>query len=359
MSRFFRRTAWVLTTLILSLSPVFSDAQEKGPPGIPPAKVAVAPVSSGMVVPQSGFVGTVYYQEVSDIASEVEGLIETAAFEEGKEVKKGEPLVRLNADLLQKSIQSTRASYEKVIVDLEKARLDLQRSERLYKDGLAPEQEYDDQKFKVRGQEKMAESLRAEKERLEAGLVRKVIRAPFSGIVLQKKADTGEWLSPGSPVATIARSNVVDIIVNVPEEVLRFILPGQSVQIESGGREISGEFFTVIPKGDIATRTFPVKIRVQNNGSLMEGMDARVTLPIGKKRKSLLVPRDAVITLPGSTIVFAVTESKSKMIPVQVTGYDGKMAWIDSDLLGDGMDVVVKGNERLRDGQPVEILKNQ
>src|SRR3972149_11539080 len=160
MSRFFRRTAWVLTTLILSLSPVFSDAQEKGPPGIPPAKVAVAPVSSGMVVPQSGFVGTVYYQEVSDIASEVEGLIETAAFEEGKEVKKGEPLVRLNADLLQKSIQSTRASYEKVIVDLEKARLDLQRSERLYKDGLAPEQEYDDQKFKVRGQEKMAESLK-------------------------------------------------------------------------------------------------------------------------------------------------------------------------------------------------------
>src|SRR3990170_349596 len=340
MYRFLRQTAWVLAALILFLFPASSDAREKGPIGIPPAKVVVAAVSSGMVVPQSGFVGTVYYQEVSDIASEVEGLIETAAFEEGKEVKKGEPLVRLNADLLQKSIQATRASYEKVIVDLEKARLD-------------------DQKFKVRGQEKMAESLKAEKERLEAGLVRKVIRAPFSGIVLQKKADTGEWLSPGSPVATIARSNVVDIIVNVPEEVLRFILPGQSVQIESGGREISGEFFTVIPKGDIATRTFPVKIRVQNNGSLMEGMDARVTLPIGKKRKSLLVPRDAVITLPGSTIVFAVTESKAKMIPVQVTGYDGKMAWIDSDLLGDGMDVVVKGNERLRDGQPVEILKNQ
>ena len=359
MYRFLRQTAWVLATVILFLSPAFSDAQEKGPPGIPPAKVVVAAVSSGMVVPQSGFVGTVYYQEVSDIASEVDGLVETVTFEEGKGVKKGEPLVRLNADLLQKTIQATRASYEKVIVDLEKVRIDLQRSERLYKDGLAPEQEYDEQRFRVRGQEKMVESLKAEMERLEAELVRKVIRAPFSGVVLQKRADIGEWLSPGSPVATIARSGVVDIIVNVPEEVLRFVVPGQPVQIESGGQEITGEVFTVIPKGDIATRTFPIKIRVQNNRSLLEGMNARVTLPIGKKRKSLIVPRDAVITLPGLTSVFAVTESKAKMIPVQVTGYDGKMAWVDSDLLGDGMDVVVKGNERLRDGQPVEILKNQ
>ncbi|MBI5096090.1 MAG: hypothetical protein HZB32_00265 [Nitrospirae bacterium] len=102
-----------------------------------------------------------------------------------------------------------------------------------------------------------------------------------------------------------------------------------------------------------------MKIRVQNNRSLLEGMDARVTLPIGKKRKSLIVPRDAVITVPGSTIVFTVADSKAKMIPVKVTGYDGMMAWVDSDTLRDGMEVVIKGNERLRDGQPVEILKNQ
>src|SRR3989304_2798040 len=205
MYRFLRQTAWVLATLILFLSPAFSDAQEKGPPGIPPAKVVVAAVSSGMVVTQSGFVGTVYYQEVSDVASEVDGLVETVNFEEGRKIEKGEPLVKLNADLLQKTIQAARASYEKVIVDLEKAKIDLQRIERLYREGLAAEQEYDEHRFKVRGSEKMAESLKAEMERLEAGLVRKVIKAPFSGIVLQKKADTGEWLSPGSPVATIAR----------------------------------------------------------------------------------------------------------------------------------------------------------
>src|SRR3990170_1786748 len=140
MYRFLWQTAWVLATVILFLSPAFSDAQEKGPPGIPPAKVVVAAVSSGMVVPQSGFVGTVYYQEVSDVASEVDGLVETVNFEEGRKIEKGEPLVKLNADLLQKTIQAARASYEKVIVDLEKAKIDLQRIERLYREGLAAEQ---------------------------------------------------------------------------------------------------------------------------------------------------------------------------------------------------------------------------
>ncbi|MBI5756107.1 MAG: efflux RND transporter periplasmic adaptor subunit [Nitrospirae bacterium] len=349
----------VLPAAILFLSLAFSDAQEKVPPGVPTAKVVVAKVSSGMVVPQSGFVGTVYYQEVSDVASEVDGLVETVNFEEGRKIEKGETLVKLNADLLQKTIQAAQASYEKVIVDIEKAKIDLQRIERLYREGLAPEQEYDEHRFNVLGKEKMAESLKAEMERLEAGLVRKVIKAPISGVILQRRADIGEWLSPGSPVVTIAGSDVVDIVVNVPEEVLRFIVPGQTVRVESGGREITGEVFTVIPKGDIATRTFPVKIRVQNNRYLMEGMDAKVILPIGKKRRSLIVPRDAVITIPGNTVVFAVTDSKAATIPVKVTGYDGMSAWVNSDILFDGMKVVIKGNERLRDGQPVEILMRQ
>ena len=76
----------VLPAAILFLSLAFSDAREKGPPGVPTAKVIVAKISSGMVVTQSGFVGTVYYQEVSDVASEVDGLVETVNFEEGRKI---------------------------------------------------------------------------------------------------------------------------------------------------------------------------------------------------------------------------------------------------------------------------------
>lgn len=349
----------LLVTFILFLSSTILKAQERGTAGIPPAKVVVSGVTSGMVAPQSIFVGTVYYQEVADVASEVNGLVEEVSFEEGERIEKGDVLVKLNADLLQKTIQATRASYEKVITDLEKARIDFKRVESLYKEGLASEQEYDENGFRVKGQEKMAESLKAELERLEAESLRKVIKAPFDGVVLERQANIGEWLSPGSPVATIARSEVVDIVVNVPEEVLRFIRQGQTVRVDSGGEDIKGKVFTIMPKGDVATRTFPVKIRVQNNQSLLEGMEARVTLPVGKNRKSLIVPRDAVITAPGNTVVFAVVDSKARIIPVVVTGYDGMMAWVDSKALHEGMKVVIKGNERLRDSQPVDVLVKQ
>jgi multidrug efflux pump subunit AcrA (membrane-fusion protein) len=80
-----------------------------------------------------------------------------------------------------------------------------------------------------------------------------------------------------------------------------------------------------------------------------------VKLPTGKKEKTLTVPRDAVITVFGNTVVFAVIDSKAKMFPVKVIGYQGMTAGISADGLEEGMHVVIKGNERLRDGQAVAI----
>ncbi|MCK5139199.1 MAG: biotin/lipoyl-binding protein, partial [Thermodesulfovibrionia bacterium] len=111
---------------------------------MPPASVVVSEVTSGMVAPESEFIGTVYYQEVSDLASEVDGLVEAVSFEEGQRVKKGELLVKLSDDLLQKTLQAARASYEEVLSDLERAERELARVDTLYKEELISEQTYDD-----------------------------------------------------------------------------------------------------------------------------------------------------------------------------------------------------------------------
>ena len=126
--------------------------------------------------------------------------------------------------------------------------------------------------------------------------------------------------------------------------------------LKAGGKEIKGKVFVIVPRGDISTRTFPVKIRVKNDLSLIEGMEASVKLPTGEKRKALLVPRDAVITIFGKTVLFAVIDSKAVMIPVKVVGYEEMTAGVDADRLREGMKVVVKGNERLRDGQEVNVM---
>ncbi len=318
------RTAFFIFILLFSFS---VHAQDEKQSGMPPAIVVVSEVVSGMVAPQAEFVGTVFFGEVSDVACEVDGKVETLNFEEGQRVKKGAELVSINSDLL--------------LSDLEKAVLDFERAERLYKEGLIPEDEYDARRF--------------EKKRLEILLSKKTIRAPFAGVIVKKHVERGEWLSPGSVVATIAADDITDIIVEVPERLLKFLSPGMEIGISAGGSELKGNIIAVIPRGDISTRTFPVKIRVANTTSLVEGMEATATLPEGEEAESLIVHRDAVIKVMGDTVVYTVNDSKAAMVPVTVSGYQGMTAGIQGEGLEAGMKVVIKGNERLRPGQDVQV----
>ncbi len=356
MTRAIYYIPFIIFMTVLSFS--FSFAQKDKGKEMPPATVVVSPVQKGIITPETEFIGTVYYQEVSDVASEVNGSVDVVNFEEGQRVKKGDVLVKLRSDLLEKTLQATRASHEQVLSELENAVIHLKRVEELHKEELISEKTYDEARFSVKGLEKKAASLKAEVERIEIEMTKKDVQVPFDGVVLKRHVDRGEWLSPGTPVATLAKDDVVDIIVDVPEEVMSNVKPDMKVLVRAGRRNITGKVFHTIPSGDVATRVFPIKIRIQNKGTLIEGMEACVTMPVGESKKALIVSRDALITKFGMTVVFAVIESKAKMIPVTVIGYQGKTVGVESPALRDGMNVVVKGNERLMDGQPIMVNKS-
>lgn len=342
--------------LILLLLISFSYGQEKRGSGMPAAPVVVSEVRMGLVTSMVEFVGTVYYPEVSDVAAESSGRIKAVSFEEGQKVKKGDLLVKIDTELLEKTIQGNQAAHEEVLVNLEKAKVDLQRIESLYRKQVVPEQLYDENRYKVQSLEKKAASLMAEVERLQIDLTRQSIRSPFDGIVVKRWVDRGEWLQPGSEVATIARDDMIDVVIELPEIFMRNIRIGMEVKTRVGGKEMKGKVFAFVPKGEVTTRTFPLKIRMSNTLSLIEGMEARASLPSGESRKTLMVPRDAILPMMGQNVIFVVINSKIKMIQVKVIGYQGEMGGIEGEGLLVGMKVVVKGNERLRDGQMVTIL---
>lgn len=342
---------FVLYSLLwINVSIVLASAQ----PQMQPAKVAVDKITVQTIEPKLEFIGTVYYQKVSDVASEIEGIVEEVNFDEGQRVRKGHVLVRLNSDLLKKELQSTIASYEEALAEVENAKLDLARIEGLYKKNFAPAQEYDAQRYRLEGLRKKAQSLEAQVERIRVELEKKTVFAPFDGIVINKSVEPGEWLSSGSTVATIAKDDMLDIIAEVPERVLSGIKPGLKVKVQILGKQLEGKVLTIIPRGDSNTRTFPVKIRVANKSSFIEGMEALIYLPEGKKFDGFVAPRDAVINMFGSAVIFTVVEGKAKMVQVNVKGYSGMEAAIEAQGLEPGMDVVVKGHERLKDGQPVK-----
>jgi RND family efflux transporter MFP subunit len=352
--RFARYIALAFFLLFVgALSLAQENTSQDKPQGPPPAVVVTAKATSGMVHPQNEFVGTVFYPEVSRVASEVSGRVERINFEEGQEVEKGQVLVTLSKDLMQKDLDSAESAYEKVLADLEKARIDLRRFDALFDAKSASEREYDEARFKALSLEREARSLEAEAERLRLEIEKTQVRAPYHGVILEREADRGEWLSPGSPVASMARNDYVEVVVDVPEEVLQFMKPGMSVEVTASGKNYDGKVFAVIPRGDIATRTFPVKMKLQGSPSLAQGMEARVRLPSGPEIKTVLVPRDAVLQSFGNFVVWVVNEGMAQPVPVQVAAYVGLNAAVRGQGLQEGSEVVIKGNERLTPGQAV------
>lgn len=343
----------ILIVILLFTTVSHAENKKQGPP----ANVVVSKVTKGMIAPEKEFIGTIYYPEVSDVSAEVSGTVEIISFEEGERIKKGRILVKLNSILRKKTFQAKKASYEQILTDLERARKDLKRIATLYKKKIVSEKDYDDQRFQVKGLEKKTASLKTEVDRLEIELEKTNIKSPFDGVVLKTLVARGEWFSPGKSVATIARNDTLDVIVEVPEELIIYLKPGMNVKIQSGDKELDGKLQAIIPKGDISTRTFPVKIRVDDINSLMEGMEAKVKLPGGTKVSTLMIPRDAVLNTFGKTVVVAVIEGKAKLIPIKIIGYQGTKVGVNSKNISEGMNVVVKGNERLSNGQSLNILE--
>ncbi len=351
----FAVTGALAAAAMLSKAGLTESRGEKEKKGMPPALVVVSQVKTGMLSPYAEFTGSVYFSQVSDLSSEVSGSVNEVLFEEGQAVKQGQTLLKMDSEILEKRMEVVVANYEEARTELEKSQIDLKRIENLYREESVAEQTYDDYRFKVLMFERKTASLQNEVEQLKIELEKKTIRSPFDGVVIKKFADRGEWLDPGVKVATIAKRNSYDIVVDVPSSIISLVEEKMEVEVSAGGKQFTGRVFAIIPMGDISTRTFPVKIRIKTDYPLLEGMEAKASLPEGEKVESLIVPRDAIVTVFGTTAVFTVTESKAQMIPVTVLGYSGLEAGVNGEGLREGMPVVVKGNERLRDGQDVAI----
>ncbi|WP_022849784.1 efflux RND transporter periplasmic adaptor subunit [Limisalsivibrio acetivorans] len=353
-----KRTTAVLLTLLLaviSLSAFAEEKQEqKQQQQQPPANVVTAVVEKGLMSPTGEFVGTVYYPELSSVSSQSSGIAESISFKEGEEVKKGTVMVRLNDDLLRKSIEVERANLEYEKTRLEQYERDFNRVKSLYEQNSVSEQTFDDKKYAAAAQKKVVTAKEASLAKLMTELSQKSIEAPFTGTVVEKSVDRGEWINTGSMIGSLARTDYVDVIVNVTESVAGVVQSGMGVSLSIGGRSYKGEVETVVPRGDVKTRTFPVKINVTNDGTLIESMQAKVILPTGPSIEALIFPRDGITPAYGKTFAVAVVDGAAQQMPIEVVGYRDKMVGVKSPALQPGMRVVIEGNTRVRNGQPVK-----
>ena len=354
----FRIIGIVCVVFLFALANTNLAAEQKKPARKskrPPLLVTTVEVEEGVIQAEAEVVGTTYFARISHVATDIEGLVRRTSFVEGDKVKKGEQLVLLDSELLESEIIGARAAYEQNLVDLENARRDFNRVDSLYRNGSISETDHDGYRSKQDRLEKRSIILEAKHNKLLITKSKKSITAPFSGIIIEKSVEVGEWVAKGGKIAAIADDSSIDVWVDVPIEILENLKKGREVQISIGGRGYNGKYSTFIPKGDTATRTFTVKFSLENSNGIFEGLEALVSLPKGGETAGLLVPRDSVVDKYGKTMVFLAVDNKAQEVQVEVAGYVGLQAVVTGTGLEKGQQIIVKGCKRVEDDMPLQF----
>jgi RND family efflux transporter MFP subunit len=325
------------------------------------AKVVVAKVFEKEIAKTSQIIGIADFDKKSGISAEVSGLIETQTIVEGTVVKKGDILVRLNTDFISKNIEIKKKEEDQIEVKTENTRKNLKRYETLLKQDAASEKTYDDLSDNLKEFLKQKEIVRKNIEKLELEIKKSVIKAPFDGLILEKYKNEGEWISPGTPICSLASVEDVVVKVSVSEDLVKYIASENQVTlvINALEREITGTIRKIVPVADLASKTFQIKIGIPYFKEVIQNMSATVNVPVSSKTKLKMIKRDALVRNQGKDFVYTVKDGKASILPINIAGYDGEYVGVDNEYIAAGMPVVIDGNDRLRPDQPVEVIEKK
>jgi membrane fusion protein, multidrug efflux system len=327
----------------------------------PPARVVISKITLEMVAQSHSSIGTLYYERISHVSSEVPGLVKKIMVRAGDRVEKGAPLVHLDTEILDKEILFHKNQIELASLDIGHKQIIFNRMATLFKKSSISEQAYDDADFFLREALLKRFSAQTTLEKLLIQKRKSVINAPFDGIVLEKNVDSGDWVHQGKPLFDIGSVN--DLFVRVPlaETLLKFVTIGQTVPVvvNAYDREMTGTIENISPTADAKTKNIFLKVRIPLLTKVAQNMSATVSIPAGSGEKLYMIPRDALIRFQGNDFVFAVQKKKAVRLAVNGVLFEGDRIGADNAHFTDGMEIVVDGNERLQPGQPVVIAGRQ
>ncbi|HKS74192.1 MAG TPA: efflux RND transporter periplasmic adaptor subunit [Terriglobales bacterium] len=255
--------------------------------------------------------GTVRAEQTSELASQMMGSIVELRAHEGDHVQRGQVLAVIDESqpraALDRATAAENAAGKELAAadaDLSLAESTLQRYQRLYERKSVSPQEFDEVSARQKAAQARSDAASAGEAQAKAAVTQAHtslgytrIRAPFDGVITEKKADTGTLASPGTPVFTVEDVRRYRLEVAVNENDLQYVRLGQeaAVTIDAlGTQELRGRVAQIVPAADAASRSFLVKIELPPDARLRSGLFGRTQFTRGQ-RSTLLIPRTAVI----------------------------------------------------------------
>ncbi|MBW1781652.1 MAG: efflux RND transporter periplasmic adaptor subunit [Deltaproteobacteria bacterium] len=301
-------------------------------------EVRPTPISDILVLPGE----TEAWQDVL-VAADTGGRVDWIGPREGDRVKKGALLARIDVSDIQAVIARAEAA-SRLANDL------YQRRKQLFDRGIVHQEALE---------QSLTDKTLAESDLKKARVEydRGFPHSPITGTVNHLYVDEGEFLNRGQALVDLVNVDKIKINVNVPELDVRYLKKGQRVKVKIDAypdRDLSGMVDFVSFKADTATKTFLVRVLIDNPGhDIRPGMIARVAFVRRVIPAALIVPLFALLDKGGERILFVEKDGIVQARTVSIGVIEGDQVQITSGL-EPGDRLIVTGQRNLEEGMKVQ-----
>jgi RND family efflux transporter MFP subunit len=344
-----------------------------------------AGAAPGAVLNASGYITA---RRRATVSSKVTGKVLEVFVEEGKAVKKGQVLARLDDSQIRAALAvaeaqlaATQRGAAEDEARLKQAQLTFDRRARLMNEKVVGKAEVDDAqadveslKARIAVAHQQIQVADAQVRARQTDLTDMVVRAPFDGIAISKDAQPGEMISPVSAgggftrtgICTIVDMSSLEIEVDVSETYINRVHPSQRVEAVLDAYtdwRIPAHVITTIPSADRQKATVKVRIGFDKlDPRILPDMGVKVSLlkdaePAGAASAAvprMAVPKAAVRTMDGRTVVFVTNGDRVERRAVSVGDENGGQVDVLSGLRA-GEHVVLDAPATMKDGDKIKV----
>jgi RND family efflux transporter MFP subunit len=330
----------------------------------PPANVNVDSAKMTELSPVVSVSGTVVSQNDSKIAAEISGrLISLSAI--GARVMAGDVIARIDDKQLKIELREVQANVLNSKAHLRFLEAEVVRKKQLFKQKLSPETELD----KVLSERDIAQGdvtvAQARLDKTKQNLAYTQLKAPFSGIVTQRIANLGEYVENGSAIIRLVETANSEASVFAPIVAFQFLKEAKQLAVESPLGSGYAIIKAIVPVANVRSHLMEVRLDMSTFDWPI-GLAFKAQVANGPSEVLLAVPRDALVLRRDGASVFRVNKSDEGVTAEKIAvalgvGMGGFVAVTSTDpnkSIQAGDLIIIRGAERLKDGQSVAIKNN-
>lgn len=307
------------------------------------------------------FPGTIEPQVSTQKAFRVPGQVVARNVNVGDTVHKGDVLAVLDTAQLKEGVRSAEASVTGAQSQLTNAQSVDDRANALAKEGFASPAQLDSASQSLTAANANLESAQAQLDKAREQLGYAQLIADYDGIVTASNIEVGETVAASAPAITIARPDLRDAVIDVPDDVVGRISTGDVFDVTTvlqTDKKIEGKVREIAPSADKLTHTVRVRISI---GNAPEVFRIGTTIEASARKtggETILVPSDAVMSDDGKLTVWKFDRASSKVVKTTIEAAEGPgTSYVVKSGLKGGDLVAVAGIHALKDGQQVKLVE--